>query len=68
MSIGDDTGVVCNDCVRYGNDVQETDIAHRSLEEKRAGDAFHAEDVSFCKYGLKVKIDEDDTMSMYMGV
>ena len=68
MSIGDNTRAVCSDCVRYGNDVQETDIAHRSLEEKRIGDGFYAEDVSFCKCGLKVKIDEDNTMSMYMGV
>jgi hypothetical protein len=52
----------------YGNDIYEIHIKHRTLAERRVGDAFHAEDGSFCKCGLKVKINKDDAMSIHTGI
>jgi hypothetical protein len=65
MSVGDNIGAIHSDCVRYGNDVQEIHIVHQTLAKRRVGDAFHTEDGSFCKCGLKMKINKDDAMSIH---
>jgi hypothetical protein len=67
MSVRDDMGVVRNDCVDMVMTYTKF-IAHQTPAERRAGDAFHVEDGSFCKCGLKVKINKDDAMSIHTGI
>jgi hypothetical protein len=55
-------------CDRFGRGVRETEIGQRSTGEIRAGDELIAEDLRFCKSGLKAKFQNDDGRIMHTGI